>query len=667
MRLRLTKLERVNIDSRVCTSLIRMNIRVSIVGLLLYCQPAVALYVSADLEVLRIAYVGASWKSVTTQNTYSSEAVVVCVYSLPSSTDNEAAVRLRNIGGAGFDVRIQKPENGSSVTASDVYCLVSEEGAYTLPDGLGYEAHKTLSNGTNGTSRGWGVGGANGAEDVSNDITGSYPNNSQPRVLGQVMTYNDTEFSTFWSFDCDDRRNVPFQSNVVDGICVGKQVGQIRRASGNRANEDLGYFVIEEDINPGGSFDGISYRVDLGADSIRGVGSSPPYVYSLGTTYEFAVTTQEAMNGPHGGWAVLYGSEPLALSNLDLAIDEETVEGDTSRAHATEQAAYWAFHGVDHGDATASYGDAAHNVSGILSIGPTSEGDADAESGAQFSTLADGDDIGLLDDEDGVTFRSPAGTGKSIFADVEITNNTGGTVNVCGWLDVPSGGIVDGAFDPSDGQCQTTNTVNPTIIFQWPGLPVDQQYATYARFRVSTDSMGTGDGTGLLADGEVEDYRVQFDFSSTSVTINEVSLVSVSVADYLNTLDNPNDEQLLELLETWDPDAASSLEGESHLVILAALAELLDPDGDDQFAMLSWDTLEERGTIGFYVDRESLDGTRVRINSEMLPGLITAPLGGEYLLADPSAQSGQIYFYYLTEQEAWGTVRHYGPFELEMN
>ncbi len=48
----------------------------------------------------------------------------------------------------------------------------------------------------------------------------------------------------------------------------------------------------------------------------------------------------------------------------------------------------------------------------------------------------------------------------------------------------------------------------------------------------------------------------------------------------------------------------------------------------------------------------------------MLPGLIDAPLGGEYLYADPGALPGVDYLYKLIEQEAWGSQREYGPYQL---
>jgi hypothetical protein len=84
-------------------------------------------------------------------------------------------------------------------------------------------------------------------------------------------------------------------------------------------------------------------------------------------------------------------------------------------------------------------------------------------------------------------------------------------------------------------------------------------------------------------------------------------------------------------------------------------------------AELHWDTLEERGTVGFYVERAVADGGWVLIYSEMLPALVFAPLGAEYKLVDPIAKSGRIYQYRLIEQEANGDTREYGPFELDIN
>ena len=81
--------------------------------------------------------------------------------------------------------------------------------------------------------------------------------------------------------------------------------------------------------------------------------------------------------------------------------------------------------------------------------------------------------------------------------------------------------------------------------------------------------------------------------------------------------------------------------------------------------VLRWETLEERGTVGFYAERWQ-GGDWVKINAEMLPGLIAAPMGAQYWLADPGARPGDGYQYRLIEVEARGTTREYGPFDLRV-
>jgi hypothetical protein len=626
---------------------------------------AQALVLSPRLEILRVPAVGAAWQTVNTQNSYTSP-VVVCSYTLPTAGDNEAIQRVRNVASDGFELRIQRPANSSAVTASDTFCLVAEAGDTALPppDGRLVQAATVLSNGTNGSARGWGVGGANGAEDVSGSVSGAFPAGAEPLVLGQVMTFNDADFSAFWSFDCDNRRNPAFSSGLGDGICVGKHVGMIGGAAGDRANETLGYILIDDSGPATGAFEGINYRVELGPNSIRGTGNSPPYSYNLGGSFDFAVVTKAAENGGNGGWAVLFGSDPLAGNQLDLAIEEETVAGDTSRLHIDEQVYYWAVRGTDRGDAPASYGNASHRVTGLLSLGSLASGDADAEL-PQPSANADADDLALLDDEDAVTFRSPAGSGDSIFADVTYVNRTGGSVTLCAWLDVPgAGGMVDGNFDSSDGQCRAPGPGSGTETFQWSGLPGDAPYSTFARFRISSSALGTGDASGFAGDGEVEDYPVSFDFQPTAVLLGAVALEALSLETFYDQLQLPelDDSALAALLQGWNllPAAAPP----AREAMLAALRQYLDPDADGQVAVLSWSTLEERGTLGFYVERQADGGLWERINRRLLPALIPAPLGGEYRLVDPRARSGHAYRYRLIEQEARGVTREYGPFTL---
>ncbi len=271
-------------------------------------------------EVFRVPGVGSSWRVVFTHNYYENP-VVVCTYNLPSSSDNEAVVRLKGVDHHSFKLRIQNP-GGKAVTPGDVYCLVMEEGAWELDDGRRVEAHRVISDGTNANGN-WG-------SSLMEHPPYSWTY-TDPVVLGQVMTYNDSRWSVFW--DSNGTRSYPPDPS---NLYVGKHVGEDPITY--RKDEVLGYVVVEAGNGTTGS---LTYSAQRGPITIRGVGNSPPYSYSLGSSYSVGVATQSGMRGGNGGWAVLYGSDPIS-SSIDLAIDEDTLS-DSERRHIGESVSYWVF------------------------------------------------------------------------------------------------------------------------------------------------------------------------------------------------------------------------------------------------------------------------------------------------------------------------------------
>ncbi|MCP4047088.1 MAG: hypothetical protein GY732_14000 [Gammaproteobacteria bacterium] len=268
-------------------------------------------------------------------------------------------------------------------------------------------------------------------------------------------------------------------------------------------------------------------------------------------------------------------------------------------------------------------------------------------------------------DEDAVVFALVPGNSSEMTATVTYNNPTLVDANLCGWMDINT----NGAYESSEGFCVS---VAPTVgtaseVMTFTGLSTVSTYFVYARFRITTDSLTTSNASGTtVTDGESESYRVDVD--PTAVTIGKVELTATSVNDLLAGLnvDGMSTAELLALLVAWDPDLAKLMAGASRQTVLNALADYLDPDGDGQVALLRWETLEERGTIGFFVERKEGNARWLRINNEMLPGMITAPMGAEYMLADPEVSEPGIYLYRLTEQEAWGSTRTYGPYMLEI-
>ncbi len=262
-------------------------------------------------------------------NTYT-DPVVVCTYALPSIAHQPATVRIRNAGSTSFQVKIQKFETSTAVTAAPVHCVISDEGNY-ITGGLKYEARKVTSTGTSGyyVPDTWNIG---NMEEVTNSVTQTY---TSPAIFGQVMTYNDAKASVFWNNSCTNRSNPPYVGSTR--MCVGKHIGMI---NGTRANETLGYFVVESTTT---TLRGIKFSVAMGPDTVGGTGNSAPYNYTLNDQYNIGIATQNAEDGGHGSWAVMYGTDPLANSKIGLAAEEENFAGDTTRGHTTENMSYWVF------------------------------------------------------------------------------------------------------------------------------------------------------------------------------------------------------------------------------------------------------------------------------------------------------------------------------------
>ena len=294
-------------------------------------QLAYGQMLTADLELKLIPNVGAAWQSVQLENTYS-DAIVVCTYNLPNASDPSVTTRIRNITSTSFELRLQQFENSSIVTASDVHCVIADEGAHDS-GGLKYEARKVISDRTAGLSvpGNWGI---INNENVTSAITQTY---ADPHVIGQVMSFNDVNASVFWNYDCETRGNGAFFSGQIDGICVGKHIGQI---NGTRASETLGYIVIEAGV---GIVNDITFAAAVGTDTGAGVGNSPPFNYSVSGDFDIGILTQQGEDGGQGGWTVLFGSDPLPSGQIAWATEEETVAGDTSRTHTTENIGYWIF------------------------------------------------------------------------------------------------------------------------------------------------------------------------------------------------------------------------------------------------------------------------------------------------------------------------------------
>ncbi len=172
---------------------------------------------------------------------------------------------------------------------------------------------------------------------------------------------------------------------------------------------------------------------------------------------------------------------------------------------------------IDYGDAPDTYGTdttannssgdpvgASHVINNNIYLGTVIP---DAESNASIPYNGTGDDVTGIDDEDGVaSFPSLQPTTTTYSVDVKVTNNTGSTANLIGWIDFNR----DGKFQASEAQTATvaTGTTNVTTTLTWNSLSPTAGI-TYARFRLTTDgSITTSTPGGAATNGEVEDYQL---------------------------------------------------------------------------------------------------------------------------------------------------------------
>jgi subtilisin-like proprotein convertase family protein len=161
----------------------------------------------------------------------------------------------------------------------------------------------------------------------------------------------------------------------------------------------------------------------------------------------------------------------------------------------------------DFGDAPDSYGTvlgsngARHRLGSGLILGQI----VDAELNGRPTTLANGDDLAGLDDEDGVTFLDALVPGNPV--EVQVVVTLPGALSgayLQGWVDFNG----DGDFADVDEQIFTNLLISSSgvhnLFFTVPATAT--KGITYARFRLSTQENLAFNGA--APDGEVEDYRV---------------------------------------------------------------------------------------------------------------------------------------------------------------
>ena len=178
----------------------------------------------------------------------------------------------------------------------------------------------------------------------------------------------------------------------------------------------------------------------------------------------------------------------------------------------------------------------------------------DVEMDGQPDATATGDDLAGLDDEDGVTFLNPLIASQ--VATVRVVASVSGLISA--WVDFDQNGSWGDFGENVIAGLPVTTGVN-FVTFNIPSLASNG--TTFCRFRYTTLPVAMN-YTGLILDGEVEDYQVEiFD----------------------------PEEPLLDFGDAWDSPSAAGYptllinNGARHTLVPGIfLGQRIDPEGDGQ-------------------------------------------------------------------------------------
>jgi len=270
------------------------------------------------------------WTDISFKGNYTSP-VFVCAPEYSNNQGNESdgdndsiVCRVQNVTSTSAQIRLQEPGAPGSLTDSEtVHWMVVEDGSYDTTN-IKMEAFTYTSTVTDSDSS-W-VG-------QSQTLSQTYTN---PVAVGSVTTYNDPDYSVFWS------HNGSRGAATSASFYAGKHVAEDPDTT--RSDETIAVIVIEEAND---TLNGITYETQLQGQTIERVDDSHTnYTFNqaFSSTPDVAITSITGISGGNGGHIVLYdeGSGVMSSTNIYLVAMEEEI-GDTEMNGNAEYGPYIVF------------------------------------------------------------------------------------------------------------------------------------------------------------------------------------------------------------------------------------------------------------------------------------------------------------------------------------
>lgn len=407
--------------------------------------------------------------------------------------------------------------------------------------------------------------------------------------------------------------------------------------------------------------------------------------------YSFSIPSTSELRGDLYGRFRVFTSEPAVAA---IAYKGITDDGEVEDFK-------WSFN-WDYGDAPDSYdtsytpdNDSARQGDGMRHFVPTtpllymgsgvgSEDDGDPVTDGvdpKTSPVDDSDDYSV--DSFEIVYDRYKNETNAVVR-VKVVNNSGSSAQLVGWLDLngdsdfadSSVGATDdpGAASPDDDSYERSSPALARIDDNDEDICVladnddamsggDCDYAGWA-FDDSVDNTFT---TGNIPDGFEGYVWLQWNaIDKTQITGDPLAYIRLRLTTESGFFSDSSPEAAGAAADGEGTDGGVNPEV-TYAVISGMRAYLLDG-----LPVVEWTTSGESGTIGFDLYRQAVPGDEhsgyIKLNDELLPGLLNSSVGGSYFLIDEGISPAELHRYKLIEYEVrqGGIVkqRHHGPYTI---